>query len=166
MSDIDRLFAACTAISQNIQYLEGWQKDHTNSPDPHSLCLWAQRHGDIVVLGFANGSVLRILHAPDCCETVWLADLNGDLDDLVGHPVPIVEIRSQDMADDDPAKNDESGTWTFVTLRGIKSSVDMRWCGTSNGYYSEAPTQEHWRPDTPLSCSLHAVMALLKGTRP
>ena len=77
-----------------------------------------------------------MLHESDCCEQVFLADVCGDPNDLIG--TPIVEA-CQISSDGTPphADADESWTWTFYRLSTIKGTVVLRWFGTSNGWYSE-----------------------------
>ena len=71
----------------------------------------------------------KMTHVQDCCEYVWLEDVVGDVEDLIGHPILVAE---------EVVSEDNSPTWTFYKLATVKSYVDLRWCGDSNGYYSEA----------------------------
>jgi len=74
-------------------------------------------------------------HQQDCCEHVALAEFNGDPTDLIGAKVTVAEERTSDGdADDDYG----SETWTFYAIRTTKGDLSMRWCGSSNGYYSES----------------------------
>ena len=85
---------------------------------------------------FDDGSAIRMFHEQDCCEDVSIEDINGDLNDLIGAPILVAELRTDtDCGGKD--KNDDSYTWSFYTFRTIKCSVDIRWYGSSNGYYSE-----------------------------
>lgn len=67
-------------------------------------------------------------HYQDCCEKVYIEDICGDLNDLIG--TPIVEAY-------ETSSNTRSPTYTFYHFLTNKGSVTVRWCGESNGYYSE-----------------------------
>lgn len=82
----------------------------------------------------ATGEVWIMAHEQDCCESVYIESITGDLGDLVGEEIVLAEMSEQD----DPAPADGSGTWTFYKLATRKGYVDIRWYGSSNGYYSES----------------------------
>jgi hypothetical protein len=88
---------------------------------------------DTITMKFSDGSVAKWCHWQDCCECVSIEDVVGDWADLIGHPLLVAEERTDDGDDSDY----ESSTWTFYTFRSIGGSVDVRWFGSSNGYYSE-----------------------------
>ena len=73
-------------------------------------------------------------HRQDCCENVWIEDIVGDLSDLEN---TIINVAEERISYPDNPKNYESTTYTFYEFRTSKGSVTIRWCGESNGYYSE-----------------------------
>ena len=80
-------------------------------------------------------------HHQDCCESVYIEDICGDLNDLVGSP--LVEAEEVSNYDAEPLyEGEESYTWTFYRFRTLKGSVSVRWYGSSNGYYSESVSVE------------------------
>ena len=75
-------------------------------------------------------------HAQDCCESVGINDIVGDLSDLENEVlVTADEVEGQSPADFEAY---ESYTWTFYKFATRKGYVDVRWLGESNGYYSES----------------------------
>ena len=98
------------------------------------------------VTGFEEGSVeVRFIteegneyllhHYQDCCENVDIADIDGDISDLVGGLVVSAEEVSN--YEWEAPQHAESYTWTFYKIQTTKGHVWMRWLGESNGYYGE-----------------------------
>ena len=76
-------------------------------------------------------------HSQDCCESVDINDIVGDLEDLAGEPLLLAEEVSGETPVDFNEMDHESVTWTFYKFATRKGYVDVRWLGESNGYYSE-----------------------------
>ena len=102
----------------------------------------AEIENDIIKIICADGSVYFMCHEQDCCESVSIEDISGDIQDLIGSPVILAEEVSNSSYDDDCeaalSGYDDSWTWTYYKLATINGYVTIRWYGASNGYYSES----------------------------
>ena len=97
---------------------------------------WDSDRCDQDELIFSNDKVVvTFTHFQDCCEAVYIEDINGDLNDLIGVPITQAEETIEESRDDG---YDDGATWTFYKFATVKGYVTVRWCGTSNGYYSES----------------------------
>lgn len=74
----------------------------------------------------------KMFHSQDCCESVFLEEIHGDFEDLIGEIV----ISADESTSDYPEGPDYLNQWTFYTIRTNKATVTLRWLGSSNGYYS------------------------------
>ena len=86
-----------------------------------------------------DGEVYTLYHAQDCCESVEIESIVGDLSDLVGEEILMAEEAQNlfDLIKSAGEVEDEYGshtwTWTFYKLATRKGYVDIRWYGSSNG---------------------------------
>jgi hypothetical protein len=84
-----------------------------------------------------NGDRWEFYHDQDCCERVYLQDMEGDVSDLQGSPLLVAEESTNRDLPPVSHPSDDSYTWTFYKFATNKGYVDVRWYGESNGYYSE-----------------------------
>lgn len=87
-----------------------------------------------------SGGRFVMWHESDCCESVTVHQIDGDIADVLGSPIVLADEATCDGAYGGNV-NDygrESATWTFYRLATVKGYVSFRWLGESNGYYSES----------------------------
>jgi hypothetical protein len=99
--------------------------------------------GDSEMIFVSNDNkIFKFLHYQNCCESVSIEDVAGDISDLVGSPIVMAEEVSSENIPDHSDTYYDSSTWTFYKFATMKGSVTVRWLGTSNGYYSESVSYE------------------------
>ncbi len=99
--------------------------------------------GDHVTFATSDGERFVMYHRHDCCESVTINDVCGDVGLLIG--APILEAY-ESTNQDNPPEDADSFTWTFYVLRTERGTVTIKWLGESNGYYSEGVDFERVTP--------------------
>ena len=100
-------------------------------------------HDDQIEFITTTGEKYLMYHEQECCEYVYIEDICGDINDLLNSEILEAEdisgeIDMKDVCTEEEYNSYESVTWTFYKIGTRKGSVTIRWCGTSNGYYSES----------------------------
>jgi hypothetical protein len=105
----------------------------------HTLAQCFALNGDELHFVLVGGRHFKLYHNQNCCEGVEIESIVGDLADLIGEPLTMAEeATGATPADFVFEYEPESYTWTFYKLATRKGYVDVRWLGSSNGYYSES----------------------------
>jgi hypothetical protein len=89
---------------------------------------------DSVIFHVEDGRKFRLHHWQDCTENVYLKDIAGDLQDLVGSPILLAKESTNGLETDQGGF--ESQQWTFYRFATAKGYVTLSWEGSSNGFYS------------------------------
>lgn len=79
-----------------------------------------------------SGKAIKLYHAQNCCESVYVEDVEGCNSDLVGGLVTLAEEVVGEVKDSDGGDQQ----YTFYKIETNKGGVWIRWNGESNGYYS------------------------------
>ena len=88
--------------------------------------------GGEALIFVSKDQTVTFAHNQDCCETVDIEDVSGDLSDLVGEEI----LMAESAVCDDPSPSDGAGQWTFYKFATRRGFVTVRFYGSSNGYYS------------------------------
>lgn len=100
---------------------------------------------DLLIFTRSDGTGFQFYHDQNCCESVYVESVAGDLNDLIDTPIlDAMEVSNDGYVPECTQEEkeeylyDKVEEWTFYKFRTIKGSVTVRWYGTSNGYYSTA----------------------------
>lgn len=101
------------------------------------------QEGDDEITITTADATYRMSHHQDCCESVHVHSVVGDLQWLVGLPLVVAEetvIRDTQDWPADMEKPDYLDSWTITiySFATALAKVQIRWLGESNGYYSES----------------------------
>lgn len=104
-----------------------------------SSIIGAEQGSDRILISLSTGEEYEMCHDQNCCETVSIEDINGDIDNLLNSLVTMAEEVSSEENPPGTYKGfQDSFTWTFYKFATAKGYVTIRWYGESNGYYSES----------------------------
>lgn len=94
-------------------------------------------HSEQIVFTTDKGRIYKLCPNQDCCENFYIESIMGDLGNLLG--LPIVRAK-EDSEWGEPPLNESSPTcvWSLYRFSTLKASVTIRWCSSSDGYYSES----------------------------
>lgn len=109
---------------------------HKNFEELKGLTFTSVRQIDSETIEFKGERTFRLTHFQGCCENVYIESIVGELSDLEGEEILVAEEVSS--TDGPNLHNDESFTWTFYKLATRNGYVDIRFYGSSNGYYGES----------------------------
>lgn len=91
---------------------------------------------DELVFVDTDGFKYTMLHAQECCERVYVEDICGDLEDILGGEILYAVEASSETTDAAIQAHGDYVEWTFYKIDTKKGGVVIRWIGESNGHYS------------------------------
>src|SRR3990172_5179107 len=82
----------------------------------------------------SDGTEYQMIHRQDCCETVTVEDICGDLSNLIDTPILQADESTSEInpVGVNPPERQSTGNyrWTFYILSTVKGSVTIRWYGS------------------------------------
>tara|TARA_R110000751_G_C13585531_1_gene460376 strand:- start:81 stop:452 length:372 start_codon:yes stop_codon:yes gene_type:complete len=89
---------------------------------------------DQIVFTLEDDTEIKFHHQQDCCESVGIDTINGDLSSLIN--ARIVSTH-RDVNSEAEVCGDSKTTTTDTFISENGNCVTVTWVGVSNGYYSE-----------------------------
>lgn len=114
-----------TFLDNTIKKMNGKRVDFSSLKN-ESIKKAYQIEDSVIVFECISGYVYVLYHYQDCCESVYISDICGELNDLSGQTVR-AEVATGEL--------DDYGMWTFFKIDTINGGVTIRFNGESE-YYS------------------------------
>lgn len=101
---------------------------------------------DRLEIATQEGRSFLFYHSQDCCESVTIERIDGDLSDLIDSPILSATETIEDKSHESiraffgwpEDRYIESITLTTFAFETANGKVFVNWVGESNGYYSES----------------------------
>lgn len=95
----------------------------------------AELESERILFKTEAGKVYCLYHSQSCCESVYVDDIVGCIEDLLNTPILLAEEVVNESVEVD--KWGSTATWSFYKIHTNRGDVTIKWFGESNGYYSE-----------------------------
>ena len=89
---------------------------------------------EIIFESSCSNNIYKMYHDQDCCEKVYIKQIDGDLNDIINSP--IIKAEEVTVAEDNEEDYYFIGKHTFYKIFTVKGDVTIAWYGESNGYYT------------------------------
>ena len=86
-----------------------------------------------LIFTLENGKRYMFSHYQEASENVYIEDISGDIKKIIGKEILKFEERTETNSG-----TGWSDTYTFYDIETLTEHIQIRWCGSSNGYYSES----------------------------
>lgn len=113
-----------------------WEGHDVVVPIPWLLgfTLSAVEHNDddeVITFTRTDGVQVKMYHEQECCEHVWIEEIHGDLQALIGHPLTTAEVYTRDGGE---SEDGDDRMFTFYRIGNERHLTTIRWCGESHHY--------------------------------
>lgn len=77
----------------------------------------AEVGNDEIIFTCSDGTKYQLFHLQDCCESVYIEDICGDVNCLLNRPITMAEDISDECSEMEPVERcHESYNWTWYKL--------------------------------------------------
>ena len=119
-------------MRKDISELLGFTLSAVEHDDVHSQERFMSHES--IIFTRTDGVQVAMHHTQICCEEVWVEEIHGDLQALVGHPLTTAEVYTVDGEKDDQM-------FTFYRIGNKRHMATIRWCGESQHYSVDVTVQ-------------------------
>lgn len=86
---------------------------------------------EVITFTRTDGVQVKMYHEQECCEHVWVEEIHGDLQALVGYPLTTAEVYTRDGGE---SEDGDDRMFTFYRIGNERHLATIRWCGESHHY--------------------------------